>query len=63
MTATPCGIPDCPAIAEHGSRWCSVHIRMTPEERGRELDASEQRQFRLKKLVPVTDRIEYEKKR
>jgi len=32
----PCAIPDCPALALDGSRWCAIHAAMSELERTRE---------------------------
>lgn len=62
MTAKPCAIADCPALALKRSSWCVIHAAMTVEERDVEQEAAERRKCRLRTLTPVTDRIEYEKK-
>lgn len=61
MTARPCAIADCPALAILGSSFCAVHDAMSAMLLRAEAEAAEQRRFKLWTLVPVTDRIEREK--
>lgn len=62
MTDKPCAIVDCPALALLGSSFCAVHDAMSAMLLRAEAEAAEQRRFKTPTLVPVTDRIEYEKK-
>lgn len=62
MTAKPCAIADCPALAIDGSSLCAAHESLDEAQRLQERFDAEQRRFKLRALVPVTDRIEYEKK-
>lgn len=61
MTAKPCAIADCPALAIEGSSFCAVHDGMSAMLLRAEAEAAH-RATMPPRLVPVTDRIEYEDK-
>lgn len=60
MTDKPCAIVGCPALAIQGSSFCAVHDAMSAMLLRAEAEAAERR-FKMPTLVPVTDRIKYEK--
>ncbi len=62
MTTWPCDVKNCPAVVAHPTqRYCTVHRAMTPEQRAEAHAEAERKQFNLRTLKPVTDRIGYEK--
>lgn len=61
MMPKPCEVPGYPALSLIDSRWCAPHRAMSDAERAEAIRDGERRNFRTRKLVPVTDRIEYEK--